>query len=330
MTETQTTLPVAVVLPTYRCRAYLPEHLDAVRAWAGLVVEIVVVDSFSDDGTPEFLKEQLSLPNVRFHCHPRGLYQSWNFGISQISAKYTYISTVGDVITQDGLKHLVAVAEQFQADVTLSPPRFVNSDGGVAENSQWPIQDLIQWLGIDRPTAISSVHAFLMSALAIPQGIMGSSASNLYRTELLKTHPFPTSFDPAGDTAWSLQHGLRTRFAVTPSSVANFLFHPKEKMPNPEQEERLFDALFDLALAACEAPDRRELLPLLANLRGEITELKRRSRVYDRWRKHPWPWILRLSGWVVRGRRNWQRSKVQRIRAEICSKFGLHPHRTEP
>ncbi|MBC8002132.1 MAG: glycosyltransferase family 2 protein [Opitutaceae bacterium] len=326
MTDTSIPLPVSVLLPTYNCRAYLPAHLEAMRKWTGLVEEIVVVDSFSDDGTMELLKEQLSLPNVRFHNHPRGLYQSWNFGISQISAKYAYISTVGDVITPEGLQHLAAVAEQFQADVTLSPPRFVASNGQIATDAHWPIQDLIQWQNITRPAAVSSIHAFLMSVLSMPQGILGSSASNLYRTGLLKTRPFPTSFGHAGDTAWSLQHALETRFAITPSAVSQFLLHPKESIPDPDQEERLFKSFFDLALAAGRTSDPARLLPVLENLRAEIEELQARQHLYRRRRKNPWwPWIFRVTGWLRRGRRNWQRNKVRRMKAEIRACYGLTP-----
>ena len=279
MPEPAAKLPVGVVLPTYNCRAHLSAHLAAVREWAGLVEEIIVVDSFSDDGTMELLKEQLSQPNVRFHHHPRGLYQSWNFGISQISAKYIYISTVGDLITGDGLRHLVAVAEQFQADATLSPPHFVASDGRSLVDSRWPIQDLIQWHGINCPTAISSIHAFLMSVLPMPQGILGSSASNLYRTDLLRKRPFPTSFDPAGDSAWSLQYALGTRFAVTPTAVSQFLVHPKDTKADPEQEERLFGSFFDLALTAVRSSDPGGLLPFLETPRWRRRQGDRPVRV---------------------------------------------------
>jgi len=36
----------------------------------------------------------------------------------------------------------------------------------------------------------------------LPHGLLGSSASNHYRTAFLQKHPFPTDFGHCGDTAW--------------------------------------------------------------------------------------------------------------------------------
>src|SRR5262249_54236197 len=89
--EGMTTLPIPVLVPTLNCADSLPAHIDSMREWAEQVEEIVVVDSFSDDNTMAVLKESLTYPHVRFLQHPRGLYQSWNFGIQHLRAKYAYI-----------------------------------------------------------------------------------------------------------------------------------------------------------------------------------------------------------------------------------------------
>jgi len=320
---------VGVVLPAYNCRQYLPPHLKAMREWTELVEEIVVVDSFSDDGTLDLLKEQLPLPHARFTSHPRGLYQSWNFGISQITAKYTYISTVGDVITREGLQHLAGVADQFQADVVLSPPRFVGPDGQTLSDWRWPIHRLIDGQAIRNPAHISSLHAFLMTVLVLPEGILGSSASNLYRTDLLKHRPFPTEYGHSGDTVWSLRHGLQTKFAVTPSVVSQFMMHAKAEVLDHEQTSRLTSSFVDLAIETCRAQKASELQALLELLRAETAGLRACQLRYDGWRKHSWPWILNPIAWRLRARRNQQRDRLQRLRADIPARFGLRPCRPE-
>jgi len=78
-----------------------------------------VVDSESTDGTVSYLREHL--PGARFVTHPRGLYQSWNFGIGQMEMPWTYISTVGDGITRAGLARLLEAGERHGADVVVSP-----------------------------------------------------------------------------------------------------------------------------------------------------------------------------------------------------------------
>ena len=328
MKSSTPTLPVSAVLPTLNCRNYLPSHLASVREWAGHVEEIVVVDSFSDDGTFEFLEEQLGLPNVRFFRRPRGLYGSWNFGVGEISAKYTYFSTTGDTITLEGLCHLVDVAERFQADVTLSPPKFIDPEGQPLKDERWPISDLIDWQSIEGPCEVSSAHAFLMSAMPMREGIMGSSASNLYRTDLLKRCPFPTDCGHAGDTAWSLKYGLNARFAVTPSAVAKFLIHPKNIPGGDAERVKYFEMFFDIALETCRASGPQGLLPLLTTLRARTADVREAQFAYDYWRKHRFPWILNPRAWQLRSRRNRRRSVVASIKSEIRSKFGLHPKAT--
>jgi len=98
-------LPLGVLIPTKDSMAHLPGHVENIRQWQDLVEEIVVVDSFSKDGTLAYLKSHLSHPRLRFLTHPPGLYESWNHGIAHINASCTYIATIGDTITRMAWKN---------------------------------------------------------------------------------------------------------------------------------------------------------------------------------------------------------------------------------
>jgi hypothetical protein len=65
----------------------------------------------------------------------------------------------------------------------------------------------------------------------MPSSLLCSSASNLYRTSLLQAHPFPADFGHAGDSAWSLQMSLNTRWVVDPKVESSFWVHP----PSPHK-----------------------------------------------------------------------------------------------
>jgi hypothetical protein len=67
----------------------------------------------------------------------------------------------------------------------------------------------------------------LFAVANLLRGILGSSASNLYRAEILQRFPFRTDFGTAGDLAWGLEHGAEIRLAVVPESFSTFVFHPK-------------------------------------------------------------------------------------------------------
>jgi glycosyltransferase involved in cell wall biosynthesis len=205
---------------------YLRGHLEAMRPWQDLAQEIIVVDSFSTDGSVDFIKSTLTHPRVRYLTHPPGLYQSWNHAISEISQPYVYLATTGDTITRAGLEQLVATAESLAADVVISKPNFVTRDGQPAGDISWPIDDIIAALHVTAPRKLAKLEAVVFAVAHPAAALLGSSASNLYRTETMRRLPFPTDFGTAGDGAWGLLHAPEVAWAVLPGKFSTFLIHP--------------------------------------------------------------------------------------------------------
>ena len=224
-------LPISVLVPTRNSMLLLPRHVEAMRSWLDLPEEVVAVDSHSTDGTLEFLQRELKHPNARVLTHPPGLYQSWNFGIAQCGAKYIYISTVGETIRREGLFELFTAAEQFAADVVISPPRMIDMKGR-AKEKKWPVHGLISALSLRDAVAIEGVAAQIFAVSHLRRGILGSSASNLYRATVLQRSPFRTDFGTAGDLAWGLEHAGEVRIAIIPRNLSTFVFHPKSYARN--------------------------------------------------------------------------------------------------
>ena len=219
-------LPISVLVPTRNSMSLLPAHVEAMQAWVDLAEEIVAVDSESTDGTVEFLHRELRHSNVRVLTHPPGLYQSWNFGIGQCRAKYLYVSTVGETITRDGIESLFRAAEFFGAHVVISPPRMVEMSGETRKKV-WPVHSFIEQLKWNTPVSLEGAAAELFAVMNLRRGILGSSASNLYRTQVLRQFPFRTDFGTAGDLAWGLEHAGEIRLAIVPQTFSTFVFHPK-------------------------------------------------------------------------------------------------------
>ena len=219
-------LPISVLVPTRNSMSLLPKHLESMRAWRDLVVEIVAVDSHSNDGTLELLQRELNQPRDRVLTHPPGLYQSWNFGIAQCEARYIYVSTVGETITRAGLEALFTAAESSRADVVISPPRMVKMSGE-AKEKVWPIHALIDELKLNASVVFDREAARLFAVINLTRGLLGSSASNLYRADVLQRFPFRTDFGTAGDLAWGLEHAGEVRLALVPEMFSTFVFHPK-------------------------------------------------------------------------------------------------------
>ncbi len=303
---------IGVVLPTLNCAGLLPEHIDSMQSWLDLVSEIVVVDSHSTDGTVELIRGRLKHLEVCVHLVPRGLYQSWNFGLAQLRTRFAYISTVGDSITREGLLHLLALAERLACDVVISKPHFVDNDGRQLADMAWPIDDITNTLHLRQPASLEGMKLFLFTLLNVSGAILGSSSSNLYRTDCLKRHPFPTDFGTSGDAAWGIANVFDYSLCVTPERFSTFRLHPKSYSLGDYAVVNLNRRLFELArdtltrrcavdaelrVAAARWCSDEFLQLVLEHLEWQHRlESERRRKV---------PWIFNSAAWrarIMRGR----------------------------
>jgi len=247
-TDREEGLPVGVLLPTRNSMPLLERHLEGLRSWLHRAEEVVVVDSHSTDGTADYLAENLSHPSLKILQHPPGLYESWNFGIRHIGARWLYISTVGDCIAQSGIGALVSACAGHELDVAISAPLFLSPSGERIEKNNWPVHRYIQRTGKSgRSHVMPSVEVFLWNTLFAPGSLMGSSASNLYRTAYMKAHPFRTDLGHAGDLAWGIENAFSARWGVVPGCHSEFLLHPPVSREPQSTTPRIKEELFALS-----------------------------------------------------------------------------------
>lgn len=217
-------LPVSVIAPVRNCIQEAPAHARHLGQLAEIAAEVLVVDSDSSDGTADFLRKELADSNISFHNHPPGLYQSWNHGISQAGQPYCTVATVGDILPPDSLKKLIATMDSLQPDVLLSAPTYLDHlQKPIAK--KWPLHELIELCGIETPAPIDPVVWILLTTIFFPGSLMGSSASNIYRTAYLQQNPFPADYGHSGDSVWGFEHSLAARFAVDPRVTSYFWLH---------------------------------------------------------------------------------------------------------
>lgn len=310
-------LPISVLIPTRDCGALMPGHLQSLKGWIDLAEEVVVVDSDSKDGAVEMLRRGLAHPRLRCLSHPPGLYQSWNFGIQHISAQYFYISTVGDSITREGLEHLLAVAEEFQSGVVISKPAFMAEDTRPAADIRWPIDDLIQTLAVTRPRAVSWLECLLFTAVHLDGTLLGSSASNLYRTDALQKFPFPADFGKAGDAAWAARHFADLKWAVTPRKFSTFLRHRDWTAAAERQSWKTSTRLDQVLREAVQTAAANGVLSRAELEAHAVAELLDAAglwldgkQAFDLRRARRWPWHLNPAAWSARSLRNRQRRRL--------------------
>jgi glycosyltransferase involved in cell wall biosynthesis len=301
---------LSVVVPTLNCLELLRDHVTTMREWWHLADEIIVVDSFSDDGCADYARREIDHPGLRVLSHPRGLYQSWNYGIAQTSGWWVYISTVGDGIKSDQIKRLVAAGEQLSADVVVSPPYFVTAEGVETVSQGWPVEALTNhYLGATESVLLPFTAVLILSLRHLPMSVLGSSASNLYRGEHLRARPFPTEYATIGDVAWGLRNLANTRYAVVKGRGSFFRLHPKIYTPvagerlegyvrqlNAEASRMLADAQKDTDLL-----DHDTLNEIRKHFFDLVPQAKAAHEAYRTLRRDgAGLWWTRREGWAVR------------------------------
>ena len=224
---------LSVILPTYNCRSLIIRSLKEASNWLDLADEIIVVDSFSTDGTLELIKQELRHPNLKIISRERGLYESWNEAIRLSRRDWVYISTAGDTIKRSHLQHLIETGCRLQADIVVSNARFLTDDGSPCPTRVWPSRKLIRAFRIMAPTVLPPSTTQYFAFSAYPLAILGSAAANIYRGEHLRARPFPLDHGHSGDAAWMLRYAHETRLCLTPHEGATFLVHNKEAATDP-------------------------------------------------------------------------------------------------
>jgi len=275
-------LPISAILPIFNCRERLERHLKNVVTWASEVHEIIVVDSGSRDGSLEVATEILSPLGAKFLHHPPGLYQSWNAGIATATSPWCYISTVEDPLTPKGLQHLYQTAFNLNPDVVISSPEMRTGDGQASSDTLWPgvcLRTSLMSVGLSERTLSRSETIAWMCGFP-PSSLLGSSASNLYKTEFLQKNPFPTDYGMAGDTAWAISVSPFVNAAFTTVECAQFYCQTQWKDKSYRDQFALKDKLDGLASRILSSHSHKS--PEIAVMSGWLAYYREHLRHYEK------------------------------------------------
>ena len=112
---------VSICIPTYNYRQYLPDAIDSALDQDYSDIEVVVVDNFSDDGTPELLEEYRQRDDrIVIHRNPRNIGMTANFNRSMELARGKYVKFLcaDDTLEKNCVSEMVDVLETHP-DVAL-------------------------------------------------------------------------------------------------------------------------------------------------------------------------------------------------------------------
>lgn len=105
---------VSICVPNLNTRPYLPERFETVFNQTFQDWELVVCDSYSDDGSWEYIQELAARePRMRISQTPRkGVYAGFNDCIQLARGEHLYIATSDDTMSPDFLEKMVAALDK--------------------------------------------------------------------------------------------------------------------------------------------------------------------------------------------------------------------------
>src|SRR5262249_28527342 len=129
----------SVCLPSLNTFPFLEERVSTILGQTFVDWELIVIDSYSDDGSWEFFQKLAHTDSrVAISQAPRGLYQSWNACIERAQGKYIYFATSDDTMAPDCLEKLAsALEEHVDCDVAACPLTAIGGDGKPLQDRAW-------------------------------------------------------------------------------------------------------------------------------------------------------------------------------------------------
>lgn len=216
---------VSIVMPNLNSRQYLAERIESILAQSYTNWELIIVDSYSDDGAWELIQEYVA-NDRRFRASqaPReGIYPGLNRCLGLARGEYIYIATSDDTMDPDCLRHMVAALTAHpECGLCHMCLRVIDENGKTVEGMwrQFPVSKFFgQWM--DVPHIRRAPY----------DGILHSAVYTVYtsltqllfrRTVLEEVGPFRSDWGSEGDFEWGMRAALVHSTVHLPQALATW------------------------------------------------------------------------------------------------------------
>jgi glycosyltransferase involved in cell wall biosynthesis len=115
---------VSVAIPTFNCKEMLRECLESVKAQTYTPIEIIVVDSFSTDGTAELAAQYGTVYSFGRDPSQKNTFAvpfQRNYGVSKATGEYIYWFDSDMRMKPDTVQRCVETIERTAADAVIVP-----------------------------------------------------------------------------------------------------------------------------------------------------------------------------------------------------------------
>ena len=213
---------VSVIIPVYRCEAFLPACIASLRAQSLAEMEFIFVNDKSPDDSLSILRAQdMQDPRIRVIDFPenRGVSAARNAGLSVAQGEFVGFCDSDDWVETGMYERLYTAAKNAQADISFC--RVFKDRGERSENVP---------LGFDTGTRFdeASIRETLIPAMLSRETdsdelpLSGYTPRNLFRRSVIDALAFRPDIRYAEDLLFIVEAMLRAKAAV---AVDEALYH---------------------------------------------------------------------------------------------------------
>jgi glycosyltransferase involved in cell wall biosynthesis len=224
---------VSICVPNLNCRPFLPERFDTIFNQTLKDWELIVCDSYSDDGSWEYIQQLASRePRMRISQTPRkGTMAAFNDCVRLAKGEYVYIATSDDTMFPTCLEKMTEALEA-NPDCGLCQCKLVLIDEKGKElpkEKQW--EDYT--LGAYDPALVQKRN----KRLAPHDGLAHPALFTIYTslTQLLirrsvfnRVGLFEPKWGAMGDFEWDMRAGLVENCIYIPEQLATWRIHSSQ------------------------------------------------------------------------------------------------------
>ncbi len=240
---------ISICLPNLNHRRFLEERMETILAQTVKDWELIICDSYSNDGSWDFFQKFKGDPRIRMEQVPReGVYAGWNECLRRARGKYVYIATSDDTASPSLLETLVLPLER-RTELKVSICDFLEIDehGRPLENQTRAANRIFGDSMNTRCLRNGKAEFLLHSCYGT---LWRTMTSVLFRRELLtEIGLFRQDQLSFADEEWALRASLASDIAYSPQALATWRVHDSQLTPrngNSRQDLIVYHSLRSL------------------------------------------------------------------------------------
>jgi len=268
---------VSICLPNLNTRPFLDERMQSILSQTMRDWELIICDSYSDDGSWDFFRTFDSDERVRMCQIPReGVYAGWNECLRRATGEYVYIATSDDTCAPDLLEKMVFALETARNNPALSPNQpicqstnyppllavcdfdFIDERSNIIDPAPRGVAKTFYGEWLDRAHRRRGELELLVH-LCLDISWTTMTAVVFRRSLLEKTGLFRTDCAAFADRFWAIRSACHTDTVYVPGRLATWRCHSGQG--SGETDDRMRRRILRLTaetLADCESmiPER--------------------------------------------------------------------------